>query len=97
MRVRSAARQAFTLVELLGVISISVVLVSLILPAIQKARESANKMFCAHNLHQLVIAAHDYHVTYQKLPPGYLGAQTPGYTQPFQGASVFAFLLPYLE
>jgi prepilin-type processing-associated H-X9-DG protein len=82
-------------VELLVVIAIIVLLMSLILPAIQKVRESANKMLCASNMHQIGIAAHNYHTNYNKLPPGYLGPLqgAPNY----QRAGVLAFLLPYVE
>jgi prepilin-type N-terminal cleavage/methylation domain-containing protein/prepilin-type processing-associated H-X9-DG protein len=94
MRTQSSARRAFTLVELLVVISIIVILMSLVLPAIQKVRAAANKMVCASNMHQIAIAAHNYHVDYKKLPPGYLG---PLGANTYQRAGVLAFLLPYVE
>jgi prepilin-type N-terminal cleavage/methylation domain-containing protein/prepilin-type processing-associated H-X9-DG protein len=84
----------FTLFELLVVIGIIGVLVGILLPAVQKVREAANKAKCQNNLHQLGIAAHLCHDTNRKLPPA-LGWY-PGTASGAHGPALFD-LLPYLE
>jgi prepilin-type N-terminal cleavage/methylation domain-containing protein len=92
-------RSAFTLIELLVVIAIIAVLASLLLPAIQKIREAANRANCQSNLRQIGIALHNYHGAYGSLPPGYraTGPYVDGETDTFPGWGWAACLLPFIE
>ena len=91
-------RRGFTLVELLVVIAIIGVLVALLLPAVQQAREAARRMSCTNNMKQLALAAHNYHDTFHNFPPGYVdpGSNHPGFpNRNYWGWG--ALLLPFIE
>jgi prepilin-type N-terminal cleavage/methylation domain-containing protein len=88
-------RRAFTLVELLVVIAIIGILVALLLPAIQAARESARRATCINNLKQLATAMHGYHDTYQCLPINYGGNAQMNNTG--TGKSWLIGILPFIE
>ena len=88
-------RRGFTLVELLVVIAIIGVLVALLLPAVQAAREAARRTQCSNNLKQIALALHNYHDTHNVLPFG-KGASYTG-AQPYARWSAQALFLPYME
>jgi prepilin-type N-terminal cleavage/methylation domain-containing protein len=97
----SAARRAFTLVELLIVVAILGLLVQLMLPAVMSSQESARRLSCSNNLRQIALATHQHHDTYKRLPSGgwhYAWAGEPelgsGPDQP--GGWIFN-ILPFVE
>ena len=89
----------FTLVELLVVIAIIGILIALLLPAVQAAREAARRSQCTNNLKQLSLAMHNYHDTFSVFPPGSLG--DPSWTGSYNVTDGHfgwpVFILPFVE
>ncbi|MFO1065225.1 MAG: DUF1559 domain-containing protein [Pirellulales bacterium] len=91
-------RQAFTLIELLVVIAIIGILVGLLLPAVQSAREAARRCACMNNMSQLGLAIHHYEFNMEHLPPGSINSDGPIRSEAIgQHVSWMVEILPYIE
>ncbi len=91
-------RKGFTLIELLVVIAIIAILIALLLPAVQQAREAARRSSCKNNMKQIGLALHNYHDSFDSLPPGSITMlNSSGTTYSGHGWTWHATILPYID
>ncbi len=90
-------KRGFTLIELLVVIAIIAILISLLLPAVQQAREAARRTSCKNNMKQIGLALHNYLDTYSVFPPSFVADIGTGTNTPGGEWSIHARILPFLE
>jgi prepilin-type N-terminal cleavage/methylation domain-containing protein/prepilin-type processing-associated H-X9-DG protein len=93
------SKSGFTLIELLVAMALIALLVGLLLPAVTKVREAANRASCQNNLRQIGLGLHNYHGAFQSFPPGYVaaGRYVDGATDTSPGWGWSCFILPQLE
>jgi prepilin-type N-terminal cleavage/methylation domain-containing protein len=90
-------RSGFTLIELLVVIAIIAILIGLLVPAVQRVRESASRVQCKNNLRQIGVALHNMHDSQNGFPPGYFSNTDASGNESGPGWGWAAYLLPYME